>query len=277
MKKVVILWILAAIISATSIIGSSVRLQAPEEFVIKSDEVTMSNWEMEPTTYAGKDVTKITIGSTEISGLHLSPLGVDAESFRGSDLVIYATYVEATVHGITSGWEGGDIPHQSLELLLPHENAVQENVVMHVLYQRVESAKLSGVVIKSSPSQPDVVTQPYSWMEDWNYEGPISYTSPQGEKAKVTEITAEEIEGPLTLSWKYWKQTAAKTVQKDVLVYSTFTQGSAYNMSFGWRGDREPPSLKSLPNPGVMEDVSIRPVYIEAAKIELNGMELKIS
>lgn len=273
MKKIAILLISAAVTSAASVVGFSILHSAPEEFLITADNVTMSHWRMERATYEGRPVTKITIGHCEISGLHLSPLGVSADSFRAENLVIYATYVEGTVHGIKSGWAGDDVPSRALELLLPsQENAVQEKVTMRVLYQKAGSMRLSGVVIESPLDQPSVVEQDYSRMVGWDFRGPVSYKT-----ADVTEITVSRIEGPLSLRWKNWEQTAASTVQRGVLVYSTHTEGGYGGMSFAWRGDQSPPNLQAVPDPCVMRGVLIRPVRIEAPEIELTDVELRIS
>ena len=236
----------------------------------------MDDWKIESALYKGRTVTKITIGSGNTFGLNVSPLGIYAETQGATNLVLYATYVEGTVHGITSGWADNDIPSDALELLLPPKNAIQENVILRVLHLEAESAWLKGVVIRSPcHTQPLVITQPNNSTAGLGFAR-VSYECPQGETADVTKITVKRIEGPISVAWKNWEQKAGATVQKNVLVYSSFTRGSSYGITASWRGDQEPPSL-ALPEPYTLFDVEVWPVYIEATEIDLTGLKMKVS
>lgn len=260
------------------ILYSTPSLAKPQEFVMRADKVAMDNWNMEPYTYGGRTLTKITVKSSEIFGLRLNPLGIDAEHCVMDNLVVYAVYVEGTIHGMTSGWKGSDVPSDALELLLPKRNATMENVTMHILYQKADNMKLNGVEIQSpSSDEPIKIMMPWVKMLNWTMAGPVPYIHSDGETVDTTKVSSEELSGTLSISWKNWKQNAVNSIQENVLVYSTYTKGSAMGFNMKLPGYKKPPEMKAtLGDPAMMKDVEQHVVHVDASIIVLKDAELKI-
>ena len=247
------------------------------EFVVRVDRVVMDDWEMEPGNYWGRAVTKITAESMVLSGLRLDPPGVIAKNCVIKNLVVYATYNEGTVQGMTSGWAGSDVPTEALGLLLPKKNAVIENVTMCAFYQKADSMRLDGVEIRSpTHDKPLEITLPQVKMYGWEIGGPVSLMHPDGKIVDTTEISFSEVSGLLSLSWKNLKQTAY-LIQKNASVYATYNKGTAKGFTGSWSGYKEPPKLKGvLGDPATITDVEQHVVYIRADEILLSGVELKV-
>lgn len=246
-------------------------------FEIGMDAVTMNGWKMEPWVYMGTEVTKITVASISVSGLHLEPLGVSSPESKMGEVVVYATYVKGTINGLTASWRGRDVPLEALEILLPKDNACMENVVMEIVGLEASQMKLPDMEI-SVPSSKRALTasMSYSMLRGWDMRGPEEYELEGGERTLVTKILIENLTGNIHLGWKNCV-LGGDLSQQNSLIRSTWTVAGALGFRMEWEGSEEPPNVKpSVGDPALLNDVELRIVYMGAKETILNDAEMRV-
>ena len=211
--------------------GAVLPLPKPtEEFVITADRVVMTDWSIEgPIDLGSPMVTMITAQRQELTNLHLSRFEVHADSFTGTSVVVYATYVSGTSYGKTLAWTG-DQPIPPAIGFLPRKVEI-ENVYLHVV--RVEAnVEIEGVRMGIHPDLTDefLVTalgvEDGVRMENWSVKGPVEY-----EGRQVMMIVGDQYLQNLYQSRfevRADSLSATGTPENPVVVYATYVQSDVF-------------------------------------------------
>jgi hypothetical protein len=246
-------------------------------FELRAERVVMKGWRMEPAEYEGTPVTKITADSSLLTGLSLSPLGASSPTAEVRKLVVYARKVEGTAGGVEAGWEGGDVPLEALELLLPQDNAEMTGVRMEILRVEAENMVLPSLKVEGPPSRPRKVSMPSVRMRGWSMRGP-SEVEVSGGRAKVTELSVAELSGEVYLGYGS-SLLVGKVEQRGAELWASETAGEVTGFRAEWRGDQAPQdaAIRNLAgDPATLLNVSLKLLRLFAENTVLTEVEMRV-
>jgi len=248
-----------------------------EAFELEAERAVMDGWRMEPAEYKGIPVTKITADFSLLTSLSLSPLGTYSPTAEVRRLTVYALKVEGTAGGVEAGWEGGNVPTEVLELLLPRENAEVKGIRMEILYLEAENMVLPSLRMEASPTHPRRVSMPSVRMKGWSMRGP-SEVEVSGRKVKVTKLSVAELSGEMYLGYGPCV-LGGEIEQKGTESWASEMAGEVAGFRAGWKGDQAPQDavIRSLAgDPATLLSVDLKLLRLFAENTVLREVKMRV-